>query len=119
MDHFDDVVRYKKRSKSKPPKKADHKHRYEPCVLEYNFPYGGDLRVRGFEPVRRCRIDGYCPVCGKVGAVSMERWYDSPGWGYKQTLSDDAKRELDPSTRTLPTFDVGDDWVFPEFVQLK
>ena len=53
-------------------------------------------------------ISAYCPICGKVGNIDLERWYvhmrDLSGcWSEP---SEEAKRELDPATRTLPTFRV-------------
>ena len=124
MDYYDEVGRYRKKSKRKPPKKFDHKHVFEPCVLEYNNPYGELSRERGFITTREARIDGYCPMCGKIGSIDMTPWEKNRDVHrghlivFNREPSDAALRELDPLTRTLPTFDVGDDWCLPKFVKL-
>ena len=124
MEYIEETPRYKKKSQAKPPKKSKHKHVYEPCVLEYIYPYAECVSGQGFKSGRGERIDGYCPICGKIGPTDMTRWYkidcdlSSKRWGHKTELSDEAIKELNPDTRTLPTFDVGDDWLFPKFVTL-
>lgn len=124
MDYIEEVPKYKKKSKAKSPKKADHKHIFEPCILEYNFPYGKLEEGKGFQPISQTRIDGYCPICGKVGPIDMERWWktdkplNSRNFGFQTEPTEEALRELNPETRTLPTFDVGDDWIFPKYVDI-
>ena len=114
-----DVIPYKKKSKTKPPKKAKHKHIYEPCVLEFN-----DVRFdkeRGFVYDRPgVRISAYCPVCGKLGPIeNMERWYEhaSVGGTFIVGMTEECERELNQETRTLPTFWV-DDQYFQKFVEV-
>ena len=117
--------RRQKISKAKPPKKSKHKHVFEPCVLEFTHPYGKLTKEHGFQPERRASIGGYCPICGKVGPIDVSRWVrqtfhdDLKMLYYMTKWSDEALQELNPETRTLPTFDIGDEWLFPKFVDLE
>ena len=123
MEYIEEIPKYKKKSKAKTPKKADHRHIFEPCVIEYICPYAEFTKEQGFKPGYKAKIDGYCPICGKIGTPDMEpwlvksdRWY--PDYGMNEP-SESALRELNPKTRTLPTFDIGDDWIFAKFVNLE
>lgn len=122
MNDFEECLPYKKKSQAKPPKKSKHKHEYEPCVLEYN-----DIRFSQEHGIvydrPRARFDRYCPVCGKLGGLEskdVERWYRSDRAGYRIThvLSEEGEREMNPETRTLPTFWV-DDPYFPKYVEVR
>ena len=96
-----ETVRYRKKSKKKPPRKADHKHERADCVLFENF---GNFKSM--------MIGSYCPICGKVmdwGAPLGGKWrkdfsdtprFIAPDW------TDEARREFDPETRTLPYFEL-------------
>lgn len=120
MIYEEESVRHKKRSKAKPPKKADHKHLFEPCVLEY--------KSRRFDKAHGmvcdepdARIDSYCPVCGKIGGLLDEsRWWKWERFHsyWKHERTEEAVRELSPETRTLPTFFIEDGW-FAKYVELK
>lgn len=122
MREFEECLPYKKKSQTRPPKKSKHKHEYKPCVLEYN-----DLRFSREHGVvydrPAARFDRYCPVCGKLGgltATDIERWYThryASRW-VEACFTEEAERELNPDTRTLPTFWV-DDPYFPKYVEVN
>lgn len=110
----DDVVRYRKKSKRRPPAKSKHKHEFQPCVFEYE-----DImfdRARGFinKPEHSFRMGGYCPVCGKIGITDHEWMRTVPvkpgGSAVRIVNTEDTERELNPATRTLPTFFLEDRW---------
>ena len=117
----DEQPRYKKKSQKKPPAKSNHKHNYQPCVFEYNsieFSKG-----KGFVQKPDAQIGNYCTVCGKIDyRFDSERWvkwvqmlaYPTCG---KSEYTEEAKKELNPETRTLPTFWVDDIWK-QKFVKL-
>lgn len=116
--------RRQKISRTKPPKKATHKHIYEPCVFEFNSPRFTKDHGVVYDKPGAC-IGAYCPVCGKVGDLpERERWYASryishPTFGscIEPYETDECKNELNPATRTLPTFWVEDRW-FTKYVDL-
>jgi len=60
-------------------------------------------------------VGSYCTICGKLGDVDVDRWWRweqvMPGAG-RSVLTEEAERELNPNTRTLPTF-----WVEDRFSQ--
>lgn len=114
---YDEIPRYKKKAKPKTTPKAKHKHKYEPCVLEYEYP---DSIAMLNHKTKGCTISSYCPICGKIGSCDVTRWYKpvKTGDGYKIELTEEAKQELNPTTRTVPTFWV-DDWLFPKYVDLS
>ena len=73
MIEENDIPKYKKKSLKKPPKKSDHKHRYEECGLEipkywyvYNHPNKTDVE---------CLRGRYCIVCGKIEDIW---WFSEP-----------------------------------------
>ena len=118
----DEIMRYRKKAQKNTPKKSNHKHEYVNCV--YGFNGQKFSRERGFEPVPELSIGTYCPVCGKIGTTYDEgegRWVE---WGKRGPLltshqwTDEAKREFDESTRTLPYFWVDDNW-FQKYVELN
>lgn len=112
-----EIMPYKKKATKKPPKKSDHKHIFEPCVLEYN---GERLdRGRGFVPERKTKMDSYCVVCGKRGVPDYKRWWNEVRGGcwVRFEESEEQLRELNPETRTLPTFWV-DDYYKAKYVDL-
>ena len=109
--------RRQKISRAKPPKKAKHKHTYEPCVFEFNGPRFTREHGIAYDQPDSC-IGAYCPVCGKVGELpERKRWYASryishPTFGscIEPYETEECKRELNPETRTLPTFQVDSLW---------
>lgn len=111
-----------KRSKAKPPKKSKHKHVYEPCILEFNKPSYD--RERGQIWIPGSSFASYCPICGKVGEPDYERWWTKEAGilgrfeFFKDVYTEEAEREMNPETRTLPTF-WADDWLFQKFVDIE
>lgn len=66
MDNYleDEVMRHRKKSKKKPPKKANHKHEYEPVILEYENRHGKLSTEKGFEPAIDYSLGKRCKICG-------------------------------------------------------
>lgn len=115
MNFTDDIPKYKKKSQKKPPKKAKHKHLSEPCVIDVPRDWYKKEHERSGE--MKSDIYGYCPICGKVTEFypDRDRWlthvrhYDGP-FTYLETVpTEECARELNPETRTLPTFK-SNDW---------
>ena len=111
----DDFVAYRKKSSRRPPAKSKHKHQFEPCVLEHTRDGSA---VSGESAVIEARIDGYCPICGKIGPIDQKPYWKE-GQRYflyrlmyhmRDKLSDLGLQELDRNTRTLPTFQIQDPW---------
>lgn len=122
MDIQDDIPRYRKKSTSKPPKKSKHKHLREPCIIEY--PENWHTKEHLCGDGRHTSIGTYCPICGKIGDITdWERWYQKEPVHVgiyilaQHAPTNEGKRELDPETRTLPTFFV--DSPFAKFVELN
>ena len=68
----ENLTPYKKKSKSKPPRKAKHKHDFHPCVFEYN---GMRLdEAHGFVPALGTSIGGYCTICGKISVGTPDEY---------------------------------------------
>lgn len=116
MEYRDDVMPYKKKAKPKPSNKSDHRHLYKQCILEYPRDWWQKKHLRGEEitPVFR----SYCTVCGKLSTADIDRWYGSilGGNPHKVIPTPEAERELDPRTRTLPTFCGADP--FEKYIQV-
>lgn len=117
MNFTDDIPKYKKKSQKKPPKKADHKHLCEPCIIIRPADWYKKEHERSGET--RPEFHGYCPICGKITAFrpDRDRWYttvkrNNGVFSYLETvLTEEGTRELDPATRTLPTFEADDYFV--------
>lgn len=128
MNNFnDEVPKYKKKSKSKTPEKAKHKHDYQDCVYEWDNPTGKFDRDRGFVPRHEIMGGTYCSICGKIGQMGTENfnWYVGVkeahsyfGYVFSTELSERAKQEINPETRTLPTFYLYDNWK-QKFIELE
>ena len=113
--------KHKKKSKAKPPKKSNHKHYYEPCILEYPSDWYKKEHEKSGD--KKILIHGYCPICGKLSYLeNIERWYTKeqvPNLHFFTTHTvptEECAKELNPNTRTLPTFCVSD--MFQKFVEL-
>lgn len=121
MIYEDGEMPYKKKAKRKPSKKARHKHEYNPCVFEYDSIRLDD--VHGIVPTPAVSIGAYCPVCGKVGSVTTHEWMQwvparkGSAFG-RSEYTESARRELNPVTRTLPTFRL-DNGPFQKYVRLE
>lgn len=117
----EEMMRYRKKSRTKPPRKATHKHLNEQCILEYPANWFMKEHEQGIKMTTS--FSGYCPICGKVGEADIERWYvHRRGFGNAHSFvwnepTAEAERELDPDTRTLPTFRVKDPFV--KFVEVN
>jgi hypothetical protein len=118
-DYLDEITPYKKKSTTKPPKKAKHKHLCEPCVISYPRDWHQKQHLRGGE--RKLAIDSYCHTCGKImGLKDRERWYKHEvlkGFSYCSVETEECLRELNPETRTIPLFEIDDP--FAKFVPLE
>lgn len=70
-DYEDEVMPYKKKSSRKPPKKAKHKHDWEPVIFEWLNPNYKYDKNKGF-------VEGYSYYCGKrckiCGRLESDKW---------------------------------------------
>ena len=123
--NYEEIPKYRKKSKAKPPKKCDHKHIFEPCVLEFNgIRYSKEHGITYDNP--EMRIDYYYTICGKIGGLlELERWFEFrkvPHPIFKELReevpNEECKKELDPATRTLPTFFIEDPY-FTKYVNIN
>lgn len=62
----DEVPKYRKKAVKKTPKKARHKHQYEPVVIKYLNIYKSFEKERGFIPGIDFCCGSKCSVCGRV-----------------------------------------------------
>ena len=123
MNFTDDIPKYKKKSQKSPPKKAKHKHLNDPCIIE--IPSDGWKKPHERSGKMTPYFYAYCPICGKVTGYNpdKERWwareerYNGSFHFYETVPSAEGAKELDPTTRTLPTFRSDD--IFPKFVDLE
>lgn len=123
MNIDDDIGRYKKRAKYKAIPRSKHKHDYQDCVYEYESIVRFD-KIHGFiEGEKKC-LGTYCSICGKIGKKSPpDKWYRrqhgrETDWYIRIDYTEDALRELDAKTRTLPTFFLND-YLGQKFVDLE
>lgn len=119
MYQQDDIPRYRKRSKKRGGKKANHKHIYTSCVLERDAPVFDNAHGLVENGRTLFSIGSYCPVCGKIESFIKDEWrcrrYVSP-LIYGRDWNEAAEREFNPETRTLPYFRVHD--LFQKYVTL-
>ena len=110
---FDEPPRYKKKSKSKSPSKSKHKHQYQDCLFEMDWQ---ELdKDKGFVPTTKLVFGVYCPDCGNIGSIESwcggkSKWWkhDKVNGSIHPTYSDEALKELNENTRTLPLFRIKD-----------
>lgn len=123
-DLYDDIPKHKKKARNKTPRKSNHTHIYEPCVLEYPIEWWKKAHERSDK--QKTEIGAFCPICGKIGVAKQERWYKFDITPFPNAVmgrvrhivpTDECARELDPATRTLPTFTISDP--FQKFVEVK
>lgn len=121
IDIPNDIPKYRKKSTATPPTKAKHKHVYEPCLLRRPIDWYMKEHARCGQT--DFGFSSYCPMCGKVGPIDIGKWFvsikclDVDFEPYiKNEYSEEAKRELNPKTRTIPVFDVADP--FAKFVDI-
>lgn len=115
MIGFDDEVKYKKKSNKRPPKKADHKHIFEPCVFQskgIKFDKAHGI-VDGPDEYK---MGSYCKICGKVGPGDRKWWDMVDNRFCLGKYTKDAELQLNPETRTLPTFRLNN--YFQKFISI-
>lgn len=108
--NMSDIPKYKKKSQVYSPKKSDHKHLSQDCVFEWDDPLG-KLTDKGFQKVHKVDGGAYCPICGQIrlGEMSFDWYKEIKGFSaFHLELSERAIKEIDPKTRTLPTFFLND-----------
>lgn len=99
-----DVARYKKKSARKVPAKSNHKHSFQPCILDsYGVEYSREI---GFYQVPELSVGTYCSICGKL----HNRWFG----GY----TDEERKQLNPASRTWPMFHV-EDMIRTKYVNIE
>lgn len=120
MDYLDETMPYKKKSKRRAPAKAKHKHDFQPCIFEYEGIQFDS--AHGVIPKEKEMFGDYYVVCGKIGHRSDNRWMERVPTSIRGVFSfeytEEAKRELNRGTRTLPTFRLKDIWA-QKFVQIE
>lgn len=110
MDYENDIAPHKKSRSKSPLRKSNHKHDFKPCVFEYEGTHWDE--IRGRVPKQESVMGAYCSVCGKINHTDYDWriWVPvAPGAsvGYSE-YTKEARRELDPETRTVPTFHIKD-----------
>lgn len=119
-EYYDDIPRYKKKTKRPRTPKSNHKHIYQNCVFKY-----GDVlfwNKHGFVNEERMSIGTYCPICGKIGTTFADDWtkhltYWPSSSKWKEMWSEEALREFEESTRTLPMFTISD--IFQKKIEIE
>ena len=115
--YTDEILLHRPPEKPKKPKKSKHKHIYEPCVFESQSIKLDEQH--GFINDSRLCVGSYCPLCGKVGSRRLSedaRWYKDTSVikgsfrYFSIEPTEEALREFDPETRTLPFFKLTDYW---------
>lgn len=66
MDYENDEMRYRKKAKSKNPKKANHKHIWEPIILVWNNPHYKFDGEKGWVSGDSYYFGRRCKVCSKL-----------------------------------------------------
>lgn len=117
----EEITPHRKRSQRKSPKKTDHKHDYQPCVFEYDSLEFD--KAHGLVPGKiKTGFGMYCTICGKIGGDGLARWTRwvtvNGGPAGHSEYTEEAEAELNPETRTLPTFRINDMWM-QRFVDLN
>ena len=98
----DDITKYRKKSQHRPPKKSDHKHNYQPCILRAPVPSFD--KVHGRVPIYKLVKATYCTICGKIENFDIVSFIVGNG------MTKEASK--------LPTFTVEDLFTI-SFVNLK
>lgn len=62
----EEIPKYRKKAAKKTPKKADHKHEYEPVILSYIDRNAFFSRERGFVAARQWCAGQRCTICGRL-----------------------------------------------------
>lgn len=106
---MDDEMRYRKKSKKHGLKRSNHKHDYHPCVYEFNgVTYDSTY---GFVPKKDIILGQYCIICGRIKLVTPENYKDfSASNLFQDKYNFLGNKEINPETRTIPTFWIDDIW---------
>lgn len=110
MHDVDETVRYRKKAKRKSVVKCGHKHVFVPCVVEYPKEWWQKEHLRSGEYIPT--LASYCTICGRVGSHA----YCGSVRLRPSEYTDTELTELNPETRTLPTFRCND--YFTKYVDL-
>lgn len=96
--------------KPQKPRKANHKHIYVPAVFER--PTERLDGSRGSVDDTELTIGTYCEKCGKINGYTYRPYLNVQHIGMRwiSEWTGEAKKELDPNTRTLPFFKLSDRW---------
>lgn len=113
MDYIDtDIPKYRKKSIKNVPTKSKHKHEYKFVVF---YVHDKDMFNK---PIAYNTIGTCCTICGKIGDIvshdpsyvePFDKWVSNSGLIGKK-WNDKAKKEFNPETRTLPFFEIKDQW---------
>lgn len=107
-NQFEELTPYKKKKKKKVPKKANHKHDFKNCVYVQDLPSYN--QVQGFAATKTIiGLGSYCSICGKINLETPKEYLigQKPHiFLFLSELTEEAKKELDPTTRTIPTFTI-------------
>lgn len=120
-DYENEVLFHKVKHIKKSPKKSNHRHTYKDCVC--SIPAIKYIPEKGFTKTnRRLVFWSYCPKCGKLRWFSstnkwQKRVYDEHFFAFRFEWTEDAKREFNPETRTLPYFEIDDEW--QQYVEIE
>lgn len=87
MDNLYDEMPYKKGSKRKPPKKADHKHEYESVLFEWWNPDKKLDSEKGFVGDWDYSLGRRCKICGRLQRGKVPSFY-IPGSRAYQLIQD-------------------------------
>lgn len=64
--NYEETKHYKQmKPMKKNTKKADHKHEYKECLLQYYSDIPGEKGIQ-------TTLDSYCTICGKIGNVIIK-----------------------------------------------
>lgn len=102
---MEEIPKYKKKARKKPPKKANHKHEWASCV--YQTDSVAYSREKGFYKTAELTIGKYCPICGKIGVIGDQDYRINTSQipkFFHMEWSEKALKEFNPATRTLPFF---------------
>lgn len=104
-------VKHSKSKKKSRPKKADHKHVFENCVLREEVKVPQQNAV-GYEIHEYYRLGGVCKVCGRIGGFDRNKdeygWFDSARRNNLifASLRDDYQDIVRKYREVLPTYNV-------------
>lgn len=116
-----EIPKYRKSTDSnisKSNRKSKHKHQYEECLIQYDFPYNDRTNTT-------TRLSSYCTICGKIGGKfkedksivkDYERFTYIPSIGKCHSFIT-SKELYDKYHNVLPVFHIED--MFDKYVDLN